>query len=101
MADSCANALAFAELEALARFWPSRLLALDRSRIAREQTEIAKLATVCFIERDQRTRNRESQRTGLPSLTTTRDIRAYIEPTERIRCGERLLNRRDERGARE
>src|SRR5687768_11549682 len=48
--SSTSTTLSLTKLEPLSRFRPSRLLPLDRSRVAREQAEIAQLPPVCLIE---------------------------------------------------
>jgi hypothetical protein len=93
--------LSLRELETLTSFRTAGLLALDRTRITREEAEVTKLAAVPFVERDERTSNCETKRTSLSRLPTADDVRANIEATERVGCGERLLNGRHERGARE
>src|SRR6187402_657415 len=102
MADSVSrNALALRELEALTRFRTARLLALDRTRVTREEAEVAELPAMSFVEGHQRSGDREAQRTGLPRLAAADDIRPNVEATERVRRRERLLDGRDERGTRE
>ena len=76
------EALALRELESLSGLRTPWLLALDRTGVAREQAEVAELATVRFIERNQRARDGEAERSSLTRLSTTVDVRADIEPTE-------------------
>jgi hypothetical protein len=50
-----------------------RLLALDRTRVAREEAEVAQLAAVRLVDLHEGTRHGETERTGLavwpPPLT--------------------------------
>jgi hypothetical protein len=93
--------LSLRELETLTSFRTAGLLALDRTRITREEAEVTKLAAVSFVERDEGAGDREAERTCLPCLSATDDVRAHIEAPERVGRGERLLNGRHQRGARE
>src|SRR5687768_9049706 len=97
----CVLRLALAELEALASLRTARLLALDRTRIAREQAEIAELAAVRFVDDEQRAGGGEAKRPGLTRHAATLDLRLHVEAAQRIGCTERLLDRGDQRGARE
>src|SRR5688572_1923462 len=95
----CVVRLALAELEPLAGLRTAGLLALDGTRIAREQAEIAKLAAVGFIHDEQRTGRGEAQRAGLARHAAALDLRLHVEAAERVGRAEGLLDRRDERGA--
>jgi hypothetical protein len=88
-AFSALVALPLTELESLPGFRPSRLLALDRSCIAGEQTEIAQLAAMALIEPYECASHGETQRTGLPAHTTTIDPRTHVETPERVACRSR------------
>src|SRR5687768_6820204 len=93
--------LSLAELESLSCLRTSRLLALDRACVAREQAEVAQLAAVAFIDLHERASNSETQRARLTGLPAALEIRLDVVPTQRIRRREWLLNRAHERRARE
>ena len=95
------TSLSLRELEPLPRLRTAGLLALDRTRIAREQAEVAKLAPVGLIDDEERAGSRETQRTGLTRHPTTFHLRLHVVAAERVGRAERLLDRRDERRARE
>src|SRR4026209_638032 len=101
MADSVSrNALALRELEALTRFRTARLLALDRTRVPREEPGAGELPAMSFAGGPERSGDREAQRTGLPRLAAADDIRPNVEPTELVRRRERLVAGRDQPGER-
>src|SRR5688572_20213376 len=87
------NSLSLAELESLSCLRTSRLLALDRACVAREQAEVAQLAAVAFIDLYERASNSETQRARLTGLPAALEIRLDVVPTQRIRRREWLLNR--------
>src|SRR4051812_11719740 len=93
--------LPLAELELLSCLRTSRLLALDRTRIAREQTEIAKLPAMPFIHLHQRTSDGKAQRASLPAHSTALEVRLDVELAESIGGNERLLDLRHEHRTRE
>src|SRR6185312_887990 len=93
--------LTLRELEPLAGLRTTRLLALDRTRITREQAEITKLAAVRLVDLHERARHRETKRAGLAGVATAVDVRLHVIAAERIGRHERLLNGRDVRRARE
>src|SRR5204862_5123224 len=93
--------LPLAELEPLSRLRTARLLPLHRPRVARQQSEIAELATVHFVDLHQRPRHGEAQRTGLARHAAAVNVGAYVETAERVGCHERLLDRADQRRTRE
>src|SRR5580765_4698419 len=102
MAASCeASVLALAELEPLPSLRTARLLALDRTGIAGQQAKVPKLAAIRLIERHERASDRQAQCPSLTRLPAAIDVRANVEPAERVRGRERLLNGRHQRGARE
>src|SRR5579862_909425 len=93
--------LALAELEPLPSLGPTRLLALDRPRIAREQAKVTQLPTIGLVDLHQGTRRREAQCTGLSRQPSTFNFRAHVVAAERVSRREWLLNSRHQRRTRE
>src|SRR5688500_433830 len=97
----CVLRLALAELKPLASLRTTRLLALDRAGVARQEAEIAELPTVRLIDLEQRTRRRESKRARLARHAAALDLRLHVVTAKRVGRAEWLLDRGDERRARE
>src|SRR3954470_23161563 len=93
--------LALAELEALACLRTAGLLALDGTCVAREETEVAKLATVILVDLDEGTRHGKAERAGLARLAAAVHVRLDVILAKPVRRREWLLDGRDERGTRE
>src|SRR5687768_12642621 len=72
--------LSLRELESLSCFRTSRLLALDRACVARQQAEIAQLAAVAFIDLHECAGNSETQRARLTGLPAAFEIRLDVVP---------------------
>src|ERR1700742_1790346 len=89
--------LTLRELEHLTCFRTTRLLTLDRARIAREETERAELTAVSFVDLDQRAGHSETQRACLARRATAIDVGLHVVPTKRVGGDECLLNGRDVR----
>src|SRR5688500_4803749 len=94
------GSLSLRELEPLPCLRAARLLALDRAGVAREETEIAKLAAVRLVDLHERPCHGQPQRARLPRLSAASNVRLHVVLTEAVGRGERLLNRRDQRGPR-
>src|SRR3989441_5415560 len=90
--------LTFTELEPLARPCPAGLLALDRPRVARQQSLLPQLLAVPLVGEAQRPPDREPQRPRLPRHAPTPHQRPHVERAQRVGRGERLLDVRHERG---
>src|SRR5687768_8799699 len=99
--SSTSTTLSLTKLEPLSRFRPSRLLPLDRPRVAREQAEIAQLPPVCLIEPYECASHGEAQRARLTAHAAAIDARPHVEAPERVSGGKWLLDRRDQRRPRE
>src|SRR5687767_1955896 len=85
--------LPLAELELLSRLRTARLLALDRTRIAREQAQVTKLAAMGFVDLHERTRDGQAERPGLTGLAAAGEVRLHIVAAQRVGRRERLLDR--------
>src|SRR3954465_14879191 len=93
--------LALAELELLASLRTARLLALDGTCVAREETEATKLATMTFVHLHQRASDGETKGTSLTACATALEIRLDVELAKGIGGDERLLDLGDEHRTRE
>src|SRR6187401_3508583 len=93
--------LALGELEPLTCAGTTRLLALDLARVAREEAELPQLLPVRFVDLDERTGDREAHGARLTRDTATIEHGLHIKATECVGQRERLLDRGDERRARE
>src|SRR5512135_290271 len=89
------------ELEALPGAGPTRLLALDRARIPRQEPRAAELGAVLRVRRDERPGHAQPHRPGLSRLPAPAHVRPDVEGTEGIGRGERLLDVLHQRGPRE
>src|SRR3982750_2280792 len=93
--------LPLAELELLAGLRAAGLLALDGTRVARQEAELTKLAAVALVDLHERAGDGEAQRAGLTRLSAALDVGLHVVLAEVVGRGERLLDRAHERGARE
>src|SRR5512133_778705 len=93
--------LALAELEPLTCLRAAGLLALHRTRIARQQAQVAQLAAVQLVHDHEGARHGEAQRAGLAGDAAAVDVRLHVKAAERVGRRERLLDGGDEHGTRE
>src|SRR5690242_15340712 len=93
--------LPLAELEPLASLRTPWLLALDRASVASEESKIAKLRSMRFVDFHERASHGEPERAGLARLAAALTLRLDIIATERVGRRERLLDGGHERRPRE
>src|SRR5437762_2298037 len=94
------SGLTLRELELLACLGTAGLLALDRSRVTRQQLQVAELPAMRFIQLHQRAGDGQSQSACLSGESSAFDLRLDVIAPERVGDGERLLNGRDVRRTR-
>src|SRR4029079_1721566 len=93
--------LTFRELEPLTSLRTTRLLTLDGTCVAREEAEIAKFATMRFVDIDEGGGDGETQRAGLARVPAAINVGLHVVTTECVGRDKRLLNRRHVRRTRE
>ena len=75
----------------------ARLLALDRPRIAGQQSGRPELGAVHPVGLDQRPGDRHAHRAGLAGLAAAVHVRLHVEGAQGVGGGERLLDVLDQR----